>query len=123
MSIFLWSLQSVLAALIGLSGINKLVQPKASLDGKFPWMQTVSQGRIRFIGFVELIGAAGVIAPGATGVAPILTPIAAVGLMIFAVLAALLHIRRKEISGVLTVTVLFALAAVIAWGRFGPYGW
>jgi hypothetical protein len=36
-------------------------------------------------------------------------------------LAALTHGRRKEPSGIALTVVLFALAVVIAWGRFGPY--
>lgn len=39
------------------------------------------------------------------------------------VLAAATHIRRREPSGVAVNAVLFVLAVVVAWGRFGPYGW
>jgi hypothetical protein len=37
------------------------------------------------------------------------------------VLAAGTHIRRKEPSGVAVTAILFALVALVAWGRFGPY--
>ena len=57
----------------------------------------------------------------ATGVAPILTPIAAVGLMVIMIGAAITHVRRKEPAIVPANVVLFLLAAVVAWGRFGPY--
>ena len=46
---------------------------------------------------------------------------AATGLAIVMVLAAATHIRRREPSGVAVNAVLFALAAFVAWGRFGPY--
>ena len=38
-------------------------------------------------------------------------------------LAVATHIRRKEPSGVAFTAVMFVLAAVVAWGRFGPYAW
>jgi hypothetical protein len=31
------------------------------------------------------------------------------------------HARRREWSGIVVDLVLLALAAVVAWGRFGPY--
>jgi hypothetical protein len=35
--------------------------------------------------------------------------------------AVITHIRRKEPQAVVLTVVLFALAAFVAWGRFGPY--
>jgi hypothetical protein len=35
--------------------------------------------------------------------------------------AAATHARRKEPSMIVVNLVLFALAAFVAWGRFGPY--
>jgi uncharacterized membrane protein YphA (DoxX/SURF4 family) len=70
---------------------------------------------------MELLGAAGLILPAVTGIAPILTPLAAAGLAVMMLLAALTHARRKELCGIALTVVLFALAVVIAWGRFGPY--
>jgi predicted PurR-regulated permease PerM len=70
---------------------------------------------------MELLGAVGLILPAMTGIAPILTPLAAAGLAVMMLLAALTHVRRKEPSGIALTVVLLALAVVIAWGRFGPY--
>lgn len=39
------------------------------------------------------------------------------------VLAVATHFRRKEPSGVTFTAVLVVLAAIVACGRFGPYGW
>jgi hypothetical protein len=52
---------------------------------------------------------------------PVLTPLAATGLAVVMVLAALTHVRRKEPGAVVFNAVLFLLAAFVAWGRFGPY--
>jgi uncharacterized membrane protein len=123
MNVFLWIVQAILAALFAMSGLVKVLQPKDKLAGKYPWMQDVSQATVRFIGVMELLGAIGLIVPAATGIAPVLTPIAGTGLAVIVVLAAGTHIRRKEPSGVAVTAILFVLAALVAWGRFGPYSW
>lgn len=50
-----------------------------------------------------------------------LTPLAATGLAIVMALAINTHRRRHEPGGMVLPTVLFVLAAIVAWGRFGPY--
>jgi prepilin signal peptidase PulO-like enzyme (type II secretory pathway) len=123
MNVFLWIVQAILAALFAMSGLVKVLQPKDKLAGEYPWTQDVSQGTVRFIGVMALFGAVGLIVPAATGIAPILTPIAGTGLAVIMVLAAGMHIRRKEPSGVAVTAILFVLVALVAWGRFGPYSW
>jgi uncharacterized membrane protein len=76
---------------------------------------------VRFVGTVELLGAVGLVLPAATGVLPVLTPLAATGLAVTMVLAAATHVRRKEPSGVAFTAILLILAALVAWGRFGPW--
>ncbi|MFC5824559.1 DoxX family protein [Nonomuraea insulae] len=121
MNVFLWILQAVLAAMFAMAGVMKSTQPKEKLEPRLPWAADFSAGTVRLIGIVELAGALGLILPAATGIAPILTPLAASGLAIVMVLAALTHVRRKEPSAIVFNAVLFVAAAVIAWGRFGPY--
>jgi hypothetical protein len=70
-----------------------------------------------------VLGAIGLIVPAATGIAPVLTPIAGTGLAVLTALAAGLHVRRKEQHGVQVTAVLFVFAALVIWGRFGPYSW
>ncbi|MCO6004026.1 DoxX family protein [Actinoallomurus purpureus] len=119
----MWIVQAILAAMFAMSGLGKVLQSKDKLAGKYPWMQDVSQSTVRFIGVTELLGAIGLIVPAATGIAPVLTPIAWTGLAVIVVLGAAMHIRRKEPSGVAVTAVLFVLTALVAWGRFGPYSW
>jgi uncharacterized membrane protein len=121
MNTFLWVLQIGLAALFTLSGVLKSTQPKDKLIATLPWVEDYSARTVRFIGFVELLGAIGVVVPAATGIAPVLTPLAATGLAIVMVLAMNTHRRRHEAGGIAVTAVLFAAAAVVAWGRFGPY--
>ncbi|MBP2703219.1 DoxX family protein [Microbispora sp. RL4-1S] len=123
MNVFLWIVQAIVAGLLALSGLGKLAQPKDRLAGRYPWVRDMSSATVWLIGVLELLGAIGLIAPAATGVATVLTPIAATGIAVMMIFAAGLHLRRREPSGVAVTTVLIVLAALVAWGRFGPYGW
>ena len=123
MNVFLWIVQALLAAAFVMAGMMKATQPKEKLAPRLPWSEDFSAGTVKFIGVAELLGGLGLILPAATGIAPILTPIAATGLAVIMALAAITHIRRKEPSAVLFTAALFLLAAFVAWGRFGPYGW
>ncbi len=73
---------------------------------------------MRLVGVVEFLGAVGLILPAATGILPWLTPVAAIGLCLDMVVAAILHIQNAEYSTVPANTILFALAAFVAYGRF-----
>jgi uncharacterized membrane protein len=121
MNIVLWIVQAILAVAFVVAGVMKSTQPKEKLKPSLPWVEDFSLGTIRLIGVSELLGGLGLILPAATGIAPILTPVAAACLAFVMVLAAITHSRRKEPSGVLVNVVLLALCVFVAWGRFGPY--
>ena len=59
-----------------------------------------------------------------TGIAPILVPLAATGLVIVMIGAIITHARRKENQAIGINAVLLALAAFVALGRFAlaPFG-
>lgn len=120
MNVILWVLQAALAAVFGLAGVMHVTQPKEKLRPMLPWVEDFSPGQLRLIGVVELLGALGLILPAVTGIAPVLTPLAATGLAITMLGAAATHVRRREPSAVAVNVALLAIAAVIAWGRFGP---
>jgi hypothetical protein len=61
------------------------------------------------------------ILPALTGITPVLTPLAATGIAVIMILAIVVHARRKEPSGIVANVVLLVPAALVAWGRFGPY--
>jgi uncharacterized membrane protein YphA (DoxX/SURF4 family) len=123
MNIFLWIVQAILAVLFAMSGVPKAVQPKEKLAGEYPWMHDFAPATVRFIGVVELLAAIGLIVPAAAGVAPVLTPLAATGLAILMLLGGAVHIRRGERRGIVITAILFVLAVLVTWTRFGPYGW
>ena len=63
----------------------------------------------------------GVTLPALLDIAPVLVPIAALGLVLMMVGAIVVHARRKE-NETLPVNIVFPLLALfVAWGRFGPY--
>ncbi|GII05532.1 DoxX family protein [Planobispora takensis] len=86
-----------------------------------PWVEDFTPARIRLIGAAELLGALGLILPAATGIASILTPLAAAGLALTMLGAAATHARRREPAAIAVNLTLLALAAVVAWGRLGPH--
>lgn len=85
------------------------------------WVESYTDQQVKAIGAVEVVGGLGLVLPALTGIVPVLTPIAAVGVAIIMIGAALTHARRNEWAEIAPSVVLFVLAAVIAWGRFGPY--
>jgi uncharacterized membrane protein YphA (DoxX/SURF4 family) len=122
MNLALWIVAIVLAAGFAGSGLMKLLVPKEKLvtSGQ-GWAQDVTPTNIRLIGVVEVLGAAGLILPAVTHIVPILVPLAAIGLVLVMVGAAVVHARRKEAMNIGVTAVLLALAAFVAWGRLGPY--
>jgi hypothetical protein len=58
------------------------------------------------------------ILPRATGVAPVLTPLAAVGLGIIMVLAAIVHARRREARNVVVNVVILCLCLIVGWATY-----
>jgi uncharacterized membrane protein YphA (DoxX/SURF4 family) len=123
MNAIIWIFQILLALAFLASGVMKVSQPRAKLASRMPYVNDLSDNAVKAIGAVELLGAIGVILPAWTGIAPILTPIAATGLAIVMVGAALTHLRRKEHQAIVVNAALFAVAAMVAILRFGPYSY
>ena len=122
MNLALWIVAIVLAAAFAGSGLMKQFVPKDKLvtSGQ-GWAQDFSPTIIRLIGLAEILGAIGLVLPAAVHIAPILVPLAAVGLALVMVGAAVVHARRNEPMNIAVNVVLIALAVFVAWGRFGPY--
>jgi uncharacterized membrane protein len=117
-NIVLWIIAILLAFAFGAAGLTKISQPKEKLSPKMHWVDDYSANSVKLVGLAELLGAIGLILPQATGIARILTPLAAVGLAVIMVLAAVYHAKRGEKREIVINVVLFALAAIVAIGRF-----
>ena len=119
MNTALWIIQGILATMYVFAGITKSTQSKEKLEKQFPWAKDLSLNTVRFIGISELLGGIGLILPWLTGIAPVLTPISAVGLGIVMILAfSTVHLKRKEYKETGLNIILLILAAFVAYGRF-----
>ena len=121
MNVVLWSLQIVVGLVMAMAGGMKVMQGKDKLleDPRMAWAGDYSDSTIRGIGAVEVLAAIGLIFPWWFDIAPMLTPLAAVGVVAIQVGAAATHIRRKEMQMVAMNAMLGILALVVAIGRFG----
>ena len=118
MNIGLWIVQGIVAFIYLMAGSMKTFQLEKARES-MNWTQGRSDGYIRFIGIMELLGALGMILPLVTGILPWLTVLAAVGLSTIQVLALFTeHLPKKEYNYVPINTILFVLSAFIAFGRW-----
>jgi uncharacterized membrane protein len=118
MNIALWIVQGLLAAAFAVAGVMKTTRPKEQLEPQMTWVGRYSAGTVRLIGSAELLAALGLLLPWATGIAEVLTPLAACGLILMMILAAVDHVRHKEYQSVLFNVILGGLALFVALGRF-----
>ncbi|SDJ91793.1 DoxX-like family protein [Catalinimonas alkaloidigena] len=112
----LWAAQGWLAALFLIAGAIKTFQPKEKMPAQMSWVHDYSAGMVKFVGIAELLGGIGLVVPWLTGIAPLLTPLAAVGLAVIMVLAIAYHLRKQE--KIVMNLVLLALCLFVAYGRF-----
>ena len=120
MNITVWIASGLLAAAYLFVGGTKLLTSKERL-AENPSMaaaaEALSATSIKLIGGVEVAGALGLLLPWLTGIAPILTPAAALGLALLQVGAAVFHGRRAEYKQWPVNAVFLALAIFIAATR------
>ena len=116
MNIALWIIQALLALLFLFAGGMKLVMPIEEMMKQMPlplpgWF-------LRFIGVVELLGGIGVILPWLMRIRPVLTPLAAAGLVIVMIGATVYGLAAGEIASSLMPLAVGILAAFVAYGRW-----
>jgi uncharacterized membrane protein YphA (DoxX/SURF4 family) len=118
----LWIAQVVLAAIFLLTGTTKLTQPRLKMAaGPMRWAADVTDRQFRTIGLVEVIGAIGLILPAALGIAPLLVPLAAIGLVLTMIGAIHVHVRHGETNRLAVPILVLALALFVAVEGFGTY--
>jgi uncharacterized membrane protein YphA (DoxX/SURF4 family) len=116
----LWILQVLLAAIFLVTGLTKLTQPRARMAaGPMRWAADVTDGQFRLIGALEVLGALGLILPSALGIAPILTPLAGLGLVLTMVGAIFAHVRLREQNRLAAPIIVLGLALLVAVGSLG----
>ncbi len=115
LNVALWSVQGFLALFFLAAGAPKLLG--RGLE-RWTGFSDLARPLVVFIGFTEVLGAAGLVLPMATGVLPWLTPLAAVGLALIVLMAAGFHLRADERLNALESGFWASMAAVIAIGRW-----
>jgi uncharacterized membrane protein YphA (DoxX/SURF4 family) len=118
MNIVLWIIQVLLAVMFAIHGRIMLPASPTIPQPGMNYILAIPLPFRRFIGVAEILAAVGLILPGLTGVLPVLTPLAAVGLVIVMIGAIIMHIPRKEYANIVLNIVLLVLAALVAYGRF-----
>ena len=122
MNVALWIVAAVLGTASLAGGAMKMLQPPQKLAASgWGWVEDFGPGSVKAIGALEVLAGAGLILPAALGIAPVLVPVAAAGTVLLMTGAALTHLRRHERQAIAVNMVLLAVAAFVAWGRFGPY--
>lgn len=117
-NVLLWICQIFLAVVFVYSGAMKSTQSEEKLVAMGQTgVENLPQVLIRFIGISEILGVVGIILPWLTGILPIPTPTAAIGLGIIMILAAVVHFRRNEKMTVLLNLFLLLVCAFVAYGR------
>ncbi|MBL9039312.1 MAG: DoxX family protein [Archangium sp.] len=116
LKIGLWVVQVLLAVAFTGAAMMKLTTPYEVLVTQQAWAKLFSPDVVKLIGAVEVLGALGLILPSVTRIMPILTPVAASGLVLTMIGAGATHLRIGEPP--IPNIVLGGLAAFVAWGRF-----
>jgi uncharacterized membrane protein YphA (DoxX/SURF4 family) len=113
MLIAFWVLNGLLALVFFGSGLSKMIRPKEALiSSGMAFAEDFTSTQVKLIGLAEVLGAIGLILPRLIDIAPVLTPIAAIGLAITMAGAVVVHVRRKE--SVVPATVLGLLSTASA---------
>ncbi|MBC9717257.1 DoxX family protein [Streptomyces sp. TRM66268-LWL] len=123
MNTALWIVTALLAAAFFFGGAGKIALAKDRIHAfgaSAHWVEDFSERGVKGIGAVEVLAAFGLILPAVTDIAPVLVPVAAVGIMLLMTGAAVVRLRRGELKFMIADVVYFLLAAFVAWGRFGP---
>jgi uncharacterized membrane protein YphA (DoxX/SURF4 family) len=123
MNLALWIIAGLLAVAFLGAGAGKLIMPKEKIAAITPsarWVEDFSAGSVKAIGALEVLAAVGLVLPAALDIAPVLVPLAALGLVMLMVGAVITRIRRHEAKFMVADLVYLALAGFVMWGRFGP---
>ena len=121
MNTILWIVTAVLAVAFTLGGVSQLLLAKEKYRALGPsqhWVDDFGAGQLKAIGTVKITGCVGLVAPAVFGIAPVLVPLAASGLMLFMSGAVTTRFRRGEWGYLAGDALYLGLFAFVAWGRF-----
>jgi uncharacterized membrane protein YphA (DoxX/SURF4 family) len=117
MNILLWILQILLGLYFFFTGIVHFIVPPG-LPAPMAWMYELSPGLHYFSGAAEILAGLGLVLPGLTRIQTRLTPLAALGLVLVMLGAAVWHFSRNEFPNIVMNLILAGLAGFVAYGRW-----
>ncbi len=116
MNVALWIAQGLLALLFLFAGGMKLVLPIEEMIKQMPL--PLPGLFLRFTGVLEILGGLGVILPWLLHIWPVLTPLAAAGLVIVMIGATLYTLAAVDVASALIPLAVGLLCAFVAYGRW-----
>jgi uncharacterized membrane protein YphA (DoxX/SURF4 family) len=117
MHVAAWVLQVVFGIYFVAVGVMHFIIPEG-LPEMMAWMYDLPTWLHVVSGLAEIAGGLGLLLPGLTRIRPQLTPLAAAGLVIVMLGAALWHLPRGEAANIGGNLVVAALMAFVAWVRW-----
>jgi hypothetical protein len=123
MNIALWIVAGLLAVVYVGSGGLKIIARKETIAATGPaasWTEGFTPRSIKAIGVLEVLGGLGLVLPPVFGIAEDLVPLAALGLAMIMVGAAVTRISRHEYTLMVADLAYLVLIGFVLWGRLGP---
>ena len=115
MELAYWIIAGLLAVFYLYAGGKKVIQSQEQLRPMMGWVDTIPMPLVRTIGVLEILGAAGLILPPLTGIAPWLAIAAAIGLVLIQAGGIVVHLSRGEARLIGLNIALLVAAAAAAW--------
>ena len=115
MTYALWIIQALLGLLFLFSGAMKFVMSVAEMTKDMPSMPGWF---LHFIGVMEILGGLGLILPSLLRIRPVLTPLAAAGLVIIMIGATAITLGTMGVGAAVLPLIVGILCAFVAYGRW-----
>ncbi|REG81807.1 DoxX family protein [Marinomonas pollencensis] len=116
LNISIWIFQLLGAGVFVMAGVMKTMIPIDQLSEMMPWTGQYPLSFVHFLGLVDFAGGLGLILPSLTRIAPRLTVIAAVCVLL-QLIAICFHSSRGEFNVLPVNAVYISLALLVLWGR------
>lgn len=113
----LWIVQGLLGLAMVASGAMKVATRREKLMAQMAWVASFPTWAPVAIGGAEVAGGIGLILPWASGIVPVLTPVAGACLAILMAGAVKVHADHSDLKGGIPAGVLGLLGIIVAVGR------
>jgi hypothetical protein len=114
MTITIWILKGIIAAIFAFTGILKIFLPKAKLLAKgMKGLKNLSEKQIKVAGLLEVLGAFGLILPSLLNIFPVLSAISSICLSLTMIVSGRINYKLK--LSIVPNIVIFILCILIAF--------